>query len=108
MNGNNNIKPWFTEEIKTLAKEKKEAYLQYRRNRSQYEHNKYKEVRNRVNNEKSEKGYWKKFSRDMKHNLYRGQKKIWRMLRNRKKPINEEVQRNTITPETWIAHFRNL
>lgn len=56
MNGSNNIKPWFTEEVKTLAKEKRETYLQYKSNRSQeQEHNRYKEIRNRANNEKSEK-----------------------------------------------------
>lgn len=31
-----------------------------------------------------------------------------KMLRNRKKLINEEVQINMITPETQITHFKNL
>jgi len=30
------------------------------------------------------------------------------MLRNKKKPINKEMQINIITPEAWTAYFQNL
>lgn len=32
------------------------------------------------------------FCAEIQHNMYGGQKKVWRMLRNRKKPVNEEIQ----------------
>lgn len=44
----------------------------------------------------------------MEHDLYGAQKRIWNMIRKRKKQVNEEVQINNITPEIWIKHFGNL
>lgn len=44
----------------------------------------------------------------MEHDLYGRQKKIWKMLRKRKKLVTEEVQINNVTIETWEKHFRNL
>lgn len=65
---------------------------------------------NRVNNEiqQLKKNYWEKFSKKMEYNLYGGQKKIWNMLRSRKKPINETVQVNTIDRETWTTHLKTI
>lgn len=80
--------------MKTLAEEKRKAYLEYKSNRSQQEFNRYKVERNsRVNNniQNLKKRYWEKFSSDMEHDLYGGQKKIWKMLRNRK---NQLMKRN--------------
>ncbi|KAH1004457.1 hypothetical protein HUJ05_005266 [Dendroctonus ponderosae] len=37
-----------------------------------------------------------------------GQKKIWNMLRKRKKPVNEEVVISAIDQETWATYFENL
>jgi len=37
-NGRRNNKPWFTEEVRTLTKEKKEAYIKYRNQTSQQEY----------------------------------------------------------------------
>lgn len=36
----------------------------------------------------------------MKHDLNGGQRKIWDMLRGRRKKVNEEIQKYTIKPET--------
>ena len=44
----------------------------------------------------------------MERDLYGGQKKIWIMLRNRKKPINEFIQTTKISIEGWEKHFRKL
>ena len=44
----------------------------------------------------------------MERDLYEGQKKIWNMLRNRKKPINEFIQPTKISIEDWKKHFREL
>ncbi|XP_057671223.1 uncharacterized protein LOC130902950 [Diorhabda carinulata] len=100
-------KPWFTLEIKELANEKKKAYIKYITNRTQEEYEVYKRVRNRTTNTIKElkKTYWENFSVEMEHDLYGGQKKIWNMIRKRKKPINEEVVINFINQETWAAHF---
>lgn len=101
-NRTKNGKPWFTEEVKILAIEKRNAYIKYRNNKTQKEYNKYKEVRNKTNESirQLKKSYWEKFSKDMEHDLYGGQKRIWNMLRKRKKPVTEKVQINNITPET--------
>ncbi|KAH1008184.1 hypothetical protein HUJ05_008765 [Dendroctonus ponderosae] len=48
------------------------------------------------------------FSVEMEPELYSGQKKIWNMLRKRKKPVNEEVTINAIDQETWATYFENL
>lgn len=56
------------------------------------------------------RSFWKKFSSDMEHDLYGRQKRVWNMLRNRKKPVNEYVIVCTtrITTEEWERHFRTL
>jgi len=42
-------------------------------------------VRNKI---KAIKGdYWAKFTSDMDHDLYGAPKKVWKMLKNRKKPV---------------------
>ena len=96
---NSNIKPWFTQEIKSLAKKKRESYLQFRSKTITY--NEYKLTRNRVNSEIQAIKilYWEKFFKDMERDLYGGQKKIWNMLRNRKKSINEFIQTTNISIE---------
>ncbi|XP_044749780.1 uncharacterized protein LOC123310377 [Coccinella septempunctata] len=105
---NNN--PWFTPEIKELAKEKKNAYIKYINNRSHEDYEVYRVVRNRTTNAIKElkKRYWEDFSVEMEHDLYGGQRKIWNMLRKRKKPVNEEVVINAIDQEIWVKYFENL
>ena len=44
----------------------------------------------------------------MEWDLYGGQKKIWNMLINQKKPINEFIQTTKISIEDWEKHFREL
>jgi len=44
----------------------------------------------------------------MHHDLYGAQKKVWKMLKNRKKPINEFVQTNKVTKDVWEKYFRKL
>jgi len=70
----------------------------------------YKIIRNRVNEEirRMKYQFWEKFSTDMEHNLYGGQKKIWNTLRNRRRVVNEYVPITTITTEEWEEYFRNL
>lgn len=100
-----NTKPWFTEEIKTLATEKRKSYLQYRSRIITYDE--YRIMRNRVNGEIQaiKRSFWEKFSSDMEHDLYGGQRRIWNMLRNRKKPVNEYVHTTRITTEEWERYF---
>ncbi|XP_048520755.1 uncharacterized protein LOC125503830 [Dendroctonus ponderosae] len=42
------------------------------------------------------------------HDLYGGQKRIWNMLRNRKRPVNEYIQISKISTEDWEKHFEQL
>lgn len=62
-------KPWFTQEVKVLAAEKRRAYLQYRSGTTTY--NQYKCVRNRVNAEIQliKREFWERFSTEMEHDL---------------------------------------
>ncbi|XP_056641539.1 uncharacterized protein LOC130448275 [Diorhabda sublineata] len=75
LNGKPNTKPWFTHEIKSLAEEKRKAYLQYRSQTITYAD--YKVVRNRTNMEIQtiKRQFWEKYSSDMENDLYGGQKK---------------------------------
>lgn len=44
----------------------------------------------------------------MDHDLYGAQKKVWKMLKNRKKPVNEFVQTKGVTKDVWESYFRKL
>lgn len=100
--------PWFTEEIRSLAKEKKDAFITYKRKPSEEEYNKYKEVRNRINEEirKHKEGYWEGFTKGMEYDLYGTQKRIWKMLQKQKKNVNEYTQVNHISKEDWVNHHK--
>ncbi|XP_072765165.1 uncharacterized protein [Anoplolepis gracilipes] len=106
--GKQRTKPWFKEEIKALAAEKRESYIRHRSGNTGYDS--YKTTRNRVNEEirKIKHQFWEKYSIDMEHDLYGGQKKVWKTLRNRKRVVNKFVQITTITTEEWEKYFRNL
>ena len=52
--------------------------------------------------------YWKKLSADIEHDLYGGQRKIWNMLKNWKKPVNEYLQFSKISINEWEKHFEEL
>lgn len=57
---------------------------------------------------KLKRNCWEEFSADMEHHLYGAQKRVWNMLRNRKKHVNEFVQTTRITPEEWEKYFADL
>ncbi|XP_055384192.1 uncharacterized protein LOC129613898 [Condylostylus longicornis] len=107
-NKKRNLKPWFCEEVKVLASEKREAYLRFKRQQVSY--NEYKVVRNRINIaiDNIKKNYWENFSNEMEHDLYGAPKKVWNMLRNRKKPINEYLTFSNIQIEAWEEYFCDL
>jgi len=64
--------PWFTPEIKELAKEKRKAFLKYIGDPSTEQRSEYREVRNRVNARIRDikEGYWENFTADMEHDTY--------------------------------------
>lgn len=101
-------KPWFCEEVKTLSEEKKRSYLSYRQGNITY--NEYVVTRNRVNSGISaiKRESWERFSSDMEHDLYGGQKKVWNMLRNLQKPLNEAVSFSKISTSEWETYFKDL
>ncbi|KAH1018963.1 hypothetical protein HUJ05_006633 [Dendroctonus ponderosae] len=78
---------------KQLADEKKDGYIRYINNRSSEEDRVYKGERNRPTDaiKQLKRTYWKRFSVEMEHDRYGGEKKIWNMLLKRKKPVIEEV-----------------
>lgn len=78
INRKRNPKPWFVEEITILTEEKRKAYLRYRRNQTAAELERYKTIRNRVNNRIKElkKQYWEGFTKSMESDLYSSQRKI--------------------------------
>lgn len=68
--------------------EKKVGYIRYKSTRTAEEHQRYKEVRNKMNVkiQNLKKPYWEKFSIDMQYDLYEGQKKTY-YRRNTNKPL---------------------
>ena len=44
----------------------------------------------------------------MEHDIYRAQKKVWKMINKNKKEMNEFVSKNKITIEEWEDFFGNL
>lgn len=80
----------------TLVAEKRKIYFHFQSRTVAY--NEYKKIKKRVNAEiQSIKNVGLKFSLKMEHNLYGGQKRVWNMLRNRRKFINELINTNAIT-----------
>lgn len=102
--------PWFDERVKVLAKEKKQAFLTYKRRKTIETREHYVRIRNRVNQEISniKREHWERFTKDMEHDLYGSQRKVWRMIGRQRKDINEFVRINDITEEQWIEHFTQL
>lgn len=103
-------KEWYCPEIKELAIKKREAYIRYRSSRTPEERIRYTDVRNRVNADIKDikRKYWEQFSSEMEHDLYGAQRKIWGMLRNRRKEIAEYTKTVQIDEETWVEHFTKL
>ncbi|KAK9879678.1 hypothetical protein WA026_006739, partial [Henosepilachna vigintioctopunctata] len=50
----------------------------------------------------------RQFTSEMEQNLYGAQRKVWKMLRNRKKPVNEYVQTEIISPDIWEKYCTEL
>ncbi|XP_019765820.1 uncharacterized protein LOC109541399 [Dendroctonus ponderosae] len=97
INANNRTKPWFCQEVKQLADIKRSSYLKYK-------------SRNRVNSKIKEikREYWIKFTADMEYDMYGAQRNVWKLLKNRKKPVYEYAQTKEMSMETWEAYFRQL
>jgi hypothetical protein len=102
--------PWFTPEIKELAQEKRKAFLKYIGEPSIEQRSEHREVRNRVNARIREikEGYWENFTADMEYDIYGAQKKVWKLIRSKKKEVNELVINNKITIDEWENFFSEL
>lgn len=109
-NSNKNNTPWFTIEVKQLAKEKRKAYIQYLNDRTPEELQKYTQIRNRIKSEirRIKEEYSASFTVDMEHDMYDAQKKVWSMIRRGRREVNKYVQTQTITREAWTDYFRQL
>lgn len=105
-----NKTPWFTEAVKDLAVEKKKAFLTFKQNQTPDEYSKYVVVRNRVNAQihKIKEEHWEGFTKGMEHDLYGAQRKVWKMIQNQKKEINEYINNTNISKTQWVEHFRNI
>ncbi|KAK9887231.1 hypothetical protein WA026_021074 [Henosepilachna vigintioctopunctata] len=44
----------------------------------------------------------------MEHDLFGAQRKVWKMLKNRKKPVDEYVQTKIISPDICEKYFSEL
>jgi len=55
-------------------------------------------LRDHITNESVRRDYWAKFTSDMDHHLYGAQKKVWKMLKNRK----------GVTKDVWEKYFGKL
>ena len=52
--------------------------------------------------------YWQTFTKNIERDLYGSQKKIWKMLRNRKSELNETLQLHKTSGSVWWQHFSSL
>ncbi|KAL3281919.1 hypothetical protein HHI36_005122 [Cryptolaemus montrouzieri] len=98
--------PWFTEEIKASAKEKRESYVRYRSMKTQTEHRKYVEARNRVNTQIREikREHWRNFRKDMENS----EENMKYASRKEKKTVNEYVQLNQVSVKQWEQYLTEL
>lgn len=103
-----NKTPWFTPEIKELANQKKNAYINHIRDRNRENWTLYTQVRNRVNAKirSIKEDYWEGFTKGMERDLYGSQRKIWGMLRRNKLEIKDTVETNKISMTEWEEYFR--
>lgn len=110
INARNNRKPWFCAEVKELSQQKKKSYLAYKSTQTQEMHAEYVATRNRANSRirSIKKEHWSKFTSDMDHDIYGAQRRVWKMLKNRKKPVNEFIQTKGIDILTWENYFQQL
>jgi hypothetical protein len=51
-------------------------------------------------------GYWESFAADMEHDIYGAQKKVWKLIRQTKKEVNEFITNNKTTTCEWENFFR--
>lgn len=102
--------PWFCDEVRDAARSKKEAFLQYKSNPTPEEYEKYKRVRNSMNQRirKIKEGYWESYTKGMEHDFYGAQRKMWNALRNQRKEICEFRQAHHIRKEEWHTYFTEL
>ncbi|XP_048516539.1 uncharacterized protein LOC125502457 [Dendroctonus ponderosae] len=109
INANNRTKPWFCQEVKQLADIKRSNYLKYKNLQTIEQQAEYIQTRNRVNSKIKEikREYWIKFTADMEYDMYGAQRNVWKLLKNRKKPVNEYAQTEGVSMETSDS-FTNL
>lgn len=102
--------PWFCEEIKNKCREKRQAYLRYRSDRTERSYRAYKRTRNEthelVRSKKQE--FWNKFSKQLEHDIYGLQKEIWRFIRGQRKEINEIIEISHIQENQWIKYLKEM
>lgn len=107
-----NWNAWFRQEVKELTELKKKSYVIYKGSPILEQYNRYAEIRNRVNSriKTIKKEHWIQLTSDMdpNHDIYKTQRMVWKMLKNRKKPINEFVQIKGTALATWERYFREL
>ncbi|KAF2878970.1 hypothetical protein ILUMI_27200 [Ignelater luminosus] len=110
INATDRIKPWFTQEVEKLAEEKRKSYLIYRSSPTYEKYLKYVETKNRVNSriKTTKRENWTKFTSDMNHNIYGTQRKVWKMLKNRKTPVTSLYRQKNIKIKTRDQYFKEL
>ncbi|KAF5300633.1 hypothetical protein FQA39_LY11094 [Lamprigera yunnana] len=54
------------------------------------------------------KAHWEIFTKNMENVLYGSQKKVWKMIQNRKKNLTENFQTNKVIEKEWIEYFTSL
>ncbi|KAI4485673.1 hypothetical protein M0802_012622 [Mischocyttarus mexicanus] len=101
---------WFTKEVKKLCKEKGEAYLKYRSQKTSEEYEKYKNIRNKVNLRKRsiKEEHWEKFSKDIEHNFYGSQRMVWKLIRSLEKLVKKYKEKHPLDIKKCTNYFTQL
>lgn len=102
--------PWFCEEVRVLAEEKKRAYLIHRSKQTDRSKEEYKEVRNGVNSEikRIKQQYWEKFSKELEFDFFGLQRQVWKTIRNQKRETREFIESSKISAQQWTSYFTLL
>lgn len=107
---NKNKTPWYTEEVKEITKNKRDAFLHYKETKRPEDWQSYQQERNLANQKIRElkESYWEKFTKEMESDMYGAQRKVWKMLRKQKAEVSETVKINVINSPQWKEYFETL
>ncbi|KAI4488637.1 hypothetical protein M0802_011453 [Mischocyttarus mexicanus] len=86
------------------------AYIKYRSQKITEDHEEYKNIRNKVNLRIAtiKEEHWEKLSKDIKHDFYGSERRVWKILRSLRKPVKEYREINPLEINECTNYFTKL